>query len=87
VVVAGRGGWAQLSTGGVLTSDAFVVDADAQSVAFDLGYLSPAAIDRVHVDVLSGPHFQTATRIASPYCTSCGLRWAGSRPMPARSAG
>jgi RHS repeat-associated protein len=69
---ATQGYFGRLQSGGILTSDAFTVDATAQEVAFEVGYLSTTNYSWFELYVLSGAGYATETKIAEDNCNNCG---------------
>jgi RHS repeat-associated protein len=70
---ADRGYWARLAgSSDKITSSAIDVPTDAQSLAYDIGYLTTNNYSWVDVYVFSGVGYATATRVKRDYCSSCG---------------
>lgn len=69
---AAQGYYGRLQSGGFLTSDAFTVDAAAQQVTFEVGYLTTTNSSWFELYVLSGAGYATETKIAEDNCSSCG---------------
>ncbi len=70
---SGQGNFARFdSSGASVTSDAFTVDAAAQHLVFDVGFLSTSGNSWVRTYVLSGTDFGTSTEVGSYQCGSCG---------------
>jgi len=69
-----RGNWARFGTASdAITTQTVALPADAQYLAFEIGYLSTTYYSGLHVDLLSGPDFATVTTIASDRCYKCGV--------------
>jgi RHS repeat-associated protein len=67
-----HGYYAKLQASGTIISSAFTVDSTAQSLAFDVGYLSTSGYSWVKVYALTGPTYSTETLLKDVYCNNCG---------------
>lgn len=67
-----QGYYGRLQSSGILTSDAFTVDAAAQQVVFEVGYLTTNNYSWFELYALTGPGYATETKIAEDNCSSCG---------------
>ncbi len=69
----GPGYYARFDTSGAsVTSDPFTVDSTAQTISFDVGFLSTSGTSWVIATVLSGGSYGTSTQVGSYQCGSCG---------------
>jgi hypothetical protein len=66
-----QGSYAQLTSNGDLTSDAFTVDASTQALLVEIGLLATPGFNSVTVSVLSGSSYATTTTLRQVSCTSC----------------
>ena len=70
---ADRRPWAELDARrDVITTSALTIPADAQSLSYDIGYLTTSSTSWVRVYVLSGANYATSTLIKEDSCSSCG---------------
>ncbi|MCB0124773.1 MAG: hypothetical protein KDE58_21100, partial [Caldilineaceae bacterium] len=77
-----HGYYAQLTSSGVLISDAFTVDSAAQTISFAANYVGSTGF---RVYILSGAGYATRTEIVYLACTSCG--WVNHQLDPAAYLG
>jgi RHS repeat-associated protein len=63
--------WARLTSSGILTSEAFTPESDAQAISFDYGAFNTAGSNTAYVYILSGASYGTSTLAATLNCANC----------------
>jgi YD repeat-containing protein len=68
------GFYARLDSGGTITSSAFTIPNEAQSLRFDIGTLG-SGTNTYLIYILSGPGYGTETLVKNVSCSSCQDQW------------
>ncbi|MFN8233202.1 MAG: RHS repeat-associated core domain-containing protein [Actinomycetota bacterium] len=69
--------WAKLGSSDTITSTAITVPSDAQSISYDVNYVTANNYSWVKVYILTGATYSTSTLLLDDYCDECGY-WSHS---------